>query len=996
MNSASQDASAASPNVTTGSNSGANSAAPLKQPALESLSKSFEPAQIEAHWGPEWEARGYGAAGYRGTKAPKKEAPSFAIQLPPPNVTGTLHMGHAFNQTIMDSLTRYHRMSGANTAWIPGTDHAGIATQIVVERQLQEQGLSRHTLGPTEDISRKNFIAKVWEWKEKSGKTITQQMRRMGDSVDWSREYFTMDEPRSEVVTKAFVQLFNEGLIYRGKRLVHWDPILKTAVSDLEVESQEEKGFMWHIAYPLENSSERLVVATTRPETLLGDVAVMVNPEDPRYQHLKGKRVHLPLCDRLIPIIFDAYVDKEFGTGVVKVTPAHDANDFAVGQRHQLPQINIFNLDATVNDQAPTAYQGMDRFKAREKIVNDLRDAGLLVDIKPHTLMVPRCERTGQIIEPMLTDQWFVAMSQPSKLDPNGRSIADKAIHAVESGEVRFVPENWVNTYNQWMKNIQDWCISRQLWWGHQIPAWYDQDGKVYVAESSEQAQALAGEGRVLTRDKDVLDTWFSSALVPFSTLGWPKESEDFHLYLPSSVLVTGYDIIFFWVARMIMMSTHFTGKVPFKDVYIHGLVRDAQGKKMSKSEGNVLDPVDLIDGIAIEPLLAKRTTGLRRPETAPQVRKNTEKEFPQGIPAYGADALRFTFAALASLGRSINFDPKRCEGYRNFCNKLWNATRFVLMNCEAQDCGLEQHTKEQCAPGGPFHGYMQFSQADRWMSSMLQRVEAQVEQGFKDYRLDLVANAIYEFVWNEFCDWYLEIAKVQIQQGTPQQARATRRTLIRTLEAILRLSHPLIPFITEELWQKVAPVAGLWPAGQTHASVSVCDYPRAQLNKIDEKAEASVSQLKLWVEGCRNLRGQMNISPATKVPLYVWVGNAEEEAFIQSMSPVLKSLAKLQEIKTFSDEAQWQAAAQNAPVAVLGHSRVCLFIEIDKAAETARLSKEATRLETELAKAQAKLGNEAFVAKAPPKVIEQEQQRIAEFTSTLAKIQDQLKRLAA
>ena len=970
--------------------------APIDQPALQSLSKSFEPAQIEAHWGPEWEARGYGIAGYKGTHVAKKGAPSFAIQLPPPNVTGTLHMGHAFNQTIMDSLTRYHRMSGANTAWIPGTDHAGIATQIVVERQLQEQGLSRHTLGPTEEVSRKNFISKVWEWKEKSGKTITQQMRRMGDSVDWSREYFTMDDPRSEVVTKAFVQLFNEGLIYRGKRLVHWDPILKTAVSDLEVESQEEKGHMWHIAYPLEGSDERLVVATTRPETMLGDVAVMVNPEDTRYQHLIGKRVHLPLCDRLIPVIADEYVDKAFGTGVVKVTPAHDANDFAVGVRHQLPQINIFNLDASVNDQAPKAYQGLDRFKAREQIVSDLKEAGLLVDVKPHTLMVPRCERTGQIIEPMLTDQWFVAMTQSSQLDPTGRSIADKAIHAVESGQVRFVPENWVNTYNQWMKNIQDWCISRQLWWGHQIPAWYDEDGHVYVAETLEQAQAQAGPQKRLTRDADVLDTWFSSALVPFSTLGWPKEEEDFHLYLPSAVLVTGYDIIFFWVARMIMMSTHFTGKVPFKDVYIHGLVRDAQGKKMSKSEGNVLDPVDLIDGIEIEPLLAKRTTGLRRPETAPQVKKNTEKEFPQGIPAYGADALRFTFAALASLGRSINFDPKRCEGYRNFCNKLWNATRFVLMNCEGQDCGLEKHSKEQCAPGGPFHGYMQFSQADRWMSSMLQRVEAEVEQGFKDYRLDLVANSIYEFVWNEFCDWYLEIAKVQIQQGSPQQARATRRTLIRTLEAILRLSHPLIPFITEELWQKVAPVAGLWPEGQGKASVSVCDYPVSQPGKIDEKAEATVLQLKSWVEGCRNLRGQMNISPATKVPLYILVGNEEERAFIEHMAPVLKSLAKLQDIKVFSDESAWQAAAENAPVAVLGESRVCLFIEIDKAAESARLGKEALRLETELAKAQAKLSNEAFVAKAPAKVIEQEQQRIQEFASTLLKIKDQLKRLSA
>jgi valyl-tRNA synthetase len=970
--------------------------APLHQPALESLSKSFEPAQIEAHWGPEWEARGYGMAGHKGTQVAKHGAPSFAIQLPPPNVTGTLHMGHAFNQTIMDSLTRYHRMSGANTAWIPGTDHAGIATQIVVERQLQEQGLSRHALGPTEEVSRKNFISKVWEWKEKSGKTITQQMRRMGDSVDWSREYFTMDEPRSEVVTKAFVQLYKEGLIYRGKRLVHWDPILKTAVSDLEVESQEEKGFMWHIAYPIENSKERLVVATTRPETMLGDVAVMVNPEDARYQHLIGQRVHLPLCDRLIPVISDAYVDKDFGTGVVKVTPAHDANDFAVGVRHQLPQINIFNLDASVNEQAPKAYQGLDRFKAREHIVNDLKEAGLLIEVKPHTLMVPRCERTGQIIEPMLTDQWFVAMSEKSKFDPKGLSIAEKAVHAVESGAVRFVPENWVNTYNQWLKNIQDWCISRQLWWGHQIPAWYDEAGKVYVAETLAQAQAQAGPDHKLTRDPDVLDTWFSSALVPFSTLGWPKETEDFHLYLPSSVLVTGYDIIFFWVARMIMMSTHFTGKVPFKDVYIHGLVRDAQGKKMSKSEGNVLDPVDLIDGIELEGLLAKRTTGLRRPETAPEVKKNTEKEFPLGIPSYGADALRFTFAALASLGRSINFDTKRCEGYRNFCNKLWNATRFVLMNCEGQDCGLEQHTKAQCAPGQPFHGYMQFSQADRWMSSMLQRVEAQVAQGFKDYRLDLVANAIYEFVWNEFCDWYLEIAKVQIQQGSPQQARATRRTLIRTLEAILRLSHPLIPFITEELWQKVAPVAGLWPKGQDKASVSICDYPLSQPAKIDEKAEQAVTQLKSWVEGCRNLRGQMNISPATKVPLYILVGSEEESTFIQNMAPVLKSLAKLQEIKTFNDEAAWQDGAEAAPVAVLGQSKVCLFIEIDKTAESARLSKEALRLETELGKAQSKLSNEAFVAKAPAKVIAQEQLRIEEFTSTLAKLKEQLKRLSA
>ncbi|HJV70435.1 valine--tRNA ligase [Ideonella sp.] len=946
---------------------------------MTELAKSFEPAAIEARWAPLWEASGI----YEPTLDASK--PSFSIQLPPPNVTGVLHMGHAFNQTIMDSLTRYHRMRGANTLWVPGTDHAGIATQIVVERQLQLQGTSRHDLG------RKNFVARVWEWKQQSGSTITEQMRRLGASVSWKHEYFTMDEKLSTIVTETFVRLYEQGLIYRGKRLVSWDPVLKSAVSDLEVESEEEDGHLWHIRYPLADGSGGLVVATTRPETMLGDTAVMVHPDDERYTAFHGKKVVLPLTGRTIPVITDEYVDREFGTGVVKVTPAHDANDYAVGQRHELPMISIFTLDATLNEQAPEAYRGLDRFVARKRIVADLEAHGLLVEVKKHKLMVPRCARTGQIVEPMLTDQWFVAVSKPG---PDGKSIAQKAIDAVSSGQVKFVPENWVNTYDQWMKNIQDWCISRQLWWGHQIPAWYADDGRIFVGRSEAAARAqadAAGYAGPLTRDPDVLDTWYSSALVPFSTLGWPEDTPELRAFLPSSVLVTGFEIIFFWVARMIMMTTHFTGKVPFETVYIHGIVRDAEGKKMSKSEGNVIDPVDLIQGVDLPTLIHKSTTGLRKPETAPKVAKRVEKEFPQGMPAYGADALRFTMASYASLGRNINFDTKRCEGYRNFCNKLWNATRFVLMNCEGQDCGLKEHTKADCAEGGPFHGYLAFSPVDRWITGELQRVEAAVAQGFADYRIDNVANAIYSFVWNEYCDWYLELAKVQIQNGTEAEQRATRRTLIRTLETVLRLLHPIAPFITAELWDTVAVVAGRRIAGAA-ATVATAPYPIAQPEKIDPAADAWVAQLKGIVGAARGLRSEMGLSDSARVPL-VAIGEAE---FLAAAAPSLKALAKLSEVQLLADEGEFAAASALAPVAVQGSARMALKVEIDLAAERERLAKEIKRIEGEVGKAEGKLGNESFVARAPEAVVAQERQRLADFGRTLASLRDQLSRLPA
>jgi valyl-tRNA synthetase len=938
-----------------------------------SLSKSFEPAAIEAKWAPLWEASG--------VYEPSLDAsrPSFCIQLPPPNVTGTLHMGHAFNQTIMDALTRYHRMRGFNTLWLPGTDHAGIATQIVVERQLQENGISRQEMG------RKSFLAHVWDWKASSGATITRQMRRMGASVAWKHEYFTMSDELSPVVTETFVRLYEEGLIYRGKRMVNWDPVLKSAVSDLEVESEEEDGFLWHIRYPLEDGTGSVVVATTRPETMLGDTAVMVHPDDERYASLVGRQVRLPLCDRTIPLIADDYVDRAFGTGVVKVTPAHDLNDFAVGQRHDLPVIGVLALDATINDNAPAAYRGLDRFAARKQVVADLEALGLVVEVKKHRLPVPRCARTGQIVEPMLTDQWFVATTKPGA---DGKSIAQKAIDAVASGEVKFVPEQWVNTYNQWMTNITDWCISRQLWWGHQIPAWYGTGGELFVGRDEAEARAkasAAGYEGTLTRDEDVLDTWYSSALVPFSTLGWPAQTKELDLFLPSTVLVTGFDIIFFWVARMIMMTTHFTGKVPFRHVYIHGLVRDAQGHKMSKAEGNVLDPVDLIDGIALAPLLEKRSTGLRRPETVPRVRKETQREFPEGIPAFGADALRLTFASLASLGRNIAFDTKRCEGYRNFCNKLWNATRFVLMHCAAGSAGAPAAH----ASGEPLAEATSLSHADRWIIGELQRVEAAVEKGFAEYRLDNVANAIYAFVWDEYCDWYLEIAKSQLQTGAAPDLLATRATLLRVLEAVLRLLHPIAPFISAELWESVAVAAGRKAAGSDE-SIVTARYPQAQPDRIDPAADAWIAQLKGMVGVCRALRSEMGLSPAARVPLCVH----GEAAFVAQASLLLQALARVSEVKLFTDEAAYARETHNTPVAMHGTARLALQVEIDLDAERERLAKEGARLEGEIAKAQAKLANEGFVARAPAQVVAQERQRVADFTAQLQRLREQADRL--
>ncbi|CAN5233237.1 valine--tRNA ligase [soil metagenome] len=934
------------------------------------LPKSYEPAAIESHWSRAWLDSGTA----RPTLDPSR--PDFSIQLPPPNVTGVLHMGHAFNQTIMDALTRWHRMRGFNTLWVPGVDHAGIATQIVVERQLEQQKISRHDLGRAE------FERRVWEWKQRSGDTIKNQMQRVGASVDWSREYFTMDETRSKSVVDVFVKLHEEGLIYRGKRLVNWDPVLKTAVSDLEVVNEEEDGQLYHLRYPLADGSGALVVATTRPETMLGDTAVMVHPDDERYQALIGRTVKLPLSDREIPIIADDYVDREFGTGVVKVTPAHDFNDYAVGQRHALPMINVLTLSATIVDEAPAAYRGLDRHEARKRIVADLEAAGLVEKIEPHRLKVPRGDRTGVALEPMLTDQWFVAMSKaaPAGAHFAGKSLAEAANDAVRDGQIRFVPENWSTTYHHWLDNIQDWCISRQLWWGHQIPAWYDEQGRIWVAHDEAEARSKAaavGYSGTLRRDEDVLDTWFSSALVPFSTLGWPEQTPELEHFLPSSVLVTGYEIIFFWVARMAMLTLHMTGRIPFHTVYIHGMVLDAEGRKMSKSEGNTLDPVDLIQGVSLADLTAKATTGLRRPQDAPKIAKRVARQFPDGIPAYGTDALRFTMASYASLGRSIAFDTKRCEGYRNFCNKLWNATAFVAMQVDGLDefeRGIEE-CKDDCGPGG----YNDFSSADRWIVSRLQRVEAEVHEGLTAYRLDLVANAIYQFAWNDFCDWYIELAKAQIGNGTPAQKRATRRTLLRVLETTLRLAHPLIPFITEELWQRVAPLAGRATEAGT---IMLAPFPQSQPEKIDLDSEADVERLQAHIVATRALCKQLNIQRKTAVPL-VASGDA---AMLARYAPYLRSMAPLSEVRIVG---QLPADSQS-PVQIVGDHRLMLEVEVDAEAELQRVRKEITRIEGEVAKCTAKLANPNFVDRAKPEVVEQERARLADFGATLDKLKEQ------
>lgn len=917
------------------------------------MEKTYDPHAIEQRWYKIWEEQGY--------FAPSGKGKPYCIMIPPPNVTGSLHMGHAFQDTIMDALIRYHRMLGDNTLWQPGTDHAGIATQMVVERLLEKEGKTRHDLG------REKFIERIWQWKEQSGGTITRQLRRLGASVDWSRERFTMDEGLSRAVREVFVRLYEEGLIYRGKRLVNWDPVLRTAVSDLEVISQEEKGHLWYIRYPIADGSGWLVVATTRPETMLGDVAVAVHPKDERYHHLIGKRVVLPLAEREIPIIADEYVDPEFGTGCVKITPAHDFNDYEVGKRHNLPMINIFTPEARLNDSVPPRYRGLDRFEARRQVISALEQQGLLEKVEDHLLKVPRGDRSGAVIEPYLTDQWFV------KTKP----LAGPAIQAVKEGKIRFIPENWTKIYFQWLENIEDWCISRQIWWGHRIPAWYDEEGNIYVGQSEAEVRVKYRlQNRPLRQDEDVLDTWFSSALWPFSTLGWPDETQDLKTFYPTAVLVTGFDIIFFWVARMVMMGLKFMGEVPFREVYIHGLVRDVHGQKMSKSKGNILDPLDLIDGITLEKLIEKRTFGMMQPHIAKQIEEQTRKEFPHGIPSYGADALRFTFAALATTGRDIRFDLGRIEGYRNFCNKLWNAARYVFLNTQGQDLGL-------------LDSEAALTPVDLWIRSRLQRTIQTTIDAIENYRFDLAAAAIYEFLWEEYCDWYLELSKVSLQIGNAMQQRATRRTLIEVLETFLRLAHPVIPFITEEIWQHAAPIAGI--QGKT---IMLQPFPQPHLQAIDQAAESEIIWIKEFILGLRKIRGEMNIAPGRFLPVLLQHGSDSDQQRVINFRPYLERLGRIESIHWLApDEIPPEAA-----IALVGELKILIPMAglIDKQAELQRLEKEIYHLEKELTRIEAKLNNPKFIERAPKEVVAKEQQKLEETRTTLLHLQAQQARIQA
>jgi len=924
------------------------------------MEKTYHPQDIESQWYQTWEEKGY-------FKPANNDADPYCIMIPPPNVTGSLHMGHGFQEAIMDGLIRYHRMKGNNTLWQVGTDHAGIATQMVVERLLGADGVSRHDLG------REKFIEKVWEWKEESGGTITRQLRRLGASPDWSRERFTMDDGFYQAVQEVFIRLHKDGLIYRGKRLVNWDPKLHTAISDLEVISEEEKGYLWHFKYPLTNGSGHLTVATTRPETMLGDTAVAVHPDDERYQSLIGKTITLPLTNREIPIIADDYVDRGFGTGCVKITPAHDFNDYEMGRRHDLPMINIFNDDAQLNSEVPEAYVGMDRFDARKQVVADLDSLGLLEKVDDHTLKVPRGDRSGVVIEPYLTNQWYV------KAAP----LAEKAIAAVEGGDIEFVPKQYENMYFSWMRDIQDWCISRQLWWGHRIPAWYDDEGNVYVGRNEQEVREKNNLGDInLKQDDDVLDTWFSSGLWTFGTLGWPNADNDQDIaellktFHPTNVLVTGFDIIFFWVARMIMMTLYFMDEVPFKTVYVHGLVRDSHGQKMSKSKGNVLDPIDLIDGIELEPLVAKRTAGMMVPHLREKIEKQTRKEFPDGIEAYGTDALRYTYYSLASTGRDINFDVGRIEGFRNFCNKIWNAARYVLMNCEGQDCG--QNDKEG-------NENYELSLADRWIISRLQQAEAAVAEAIANYRFDLASQAIYEFVWNEYCDWYLELSKPVLwdENASPALQKGTRRTLIRVLETTLRMAHPLMPFITEEIWQQVKTLAGA-----EDDTIMLQPYPEADASKVDEQATNDIEWLKNVIIGIRNIRGEMNISPGKMLPVYFNNGSSQDKQRLENNQQFLSKLAKL-------DSVTWLNQDEEAPMsatALVGDMEILVPMAglIDKDAELSRLNKEAEKLQKELMKVKGKLNNEKFISKAPEEVVAKEKSRLEEMETTLSKLNQQ------